>query len=90
MSLQTTDFETHRSHLFGIAYRMTGSVMDAEDIVQDVFLRMPLGLPRAPARNFPGRVKTTGTQKNSRVFFGVPEAKTKYFAYSYLLNLFKC
>jgi RNA polymerase sigma-70 factor (ECF subfamily) len=32
-------FETLRSRLFGIAYRMLGSVEDAEDMVQDTFLR---------------------------------------------------
>ena len=32
-------FERHRSRLFGIAYGMLGSVMDAEDVVQDVYLR---------------------------------------------------
>ncbi len=33
------DFESHRSYLFGIAYRMLGSVVDAEDILQDAYLR---------------------------------------------------
>lgn len=32
-------FEEHRPYLFGIAYRMLGSVMEAEDIVQDAYLR---------------------------------------------------
>ncbi len=31
--------EQNRSALFGLAYRMLGSVMDAEDIVQETFLR---------------------------------------------------
>ena len=32
-------FESHRRHLTGLAYRMLGSIADAEDIVQDAFLR---------------------------------------------------
>jgi len=35
----TTAFEQHRSFLVGLAYRMLCSVSDAEDIVQDAFLR---------------------------------------------------
>lgn len=34
-----TDFETHRAALRGLAYRMLGSAADAEDIVQDAWLR---------------------------------------------------
>lgn len=32
-------FDRHRALLFSVAYRMTGSLHDAEDIVQDVWLR---------------------------------------------------
>jgi RNA polymerase sigma-70 factor, ECF subfamily len=32
-------FEQHRRRLLGLAYSMLGSVMDAEDVVQDVYLR---------------------------------------------------
>lgn len=39
----TTDaadrFEPHRHRLFGVAYRMSGSVADAEDCVQEAFVR---------------------------------------------------
>ncbi|WP_079038432.1 RNA polymerase sigma-70 factor [Streptomyces sp. NBRC 110028] len=37
--IDTTTFEQHRRMLFGIAYRMLGSVADAEDLVQDTWLR---------------------------------------------------
>jgi hypothetical protein len=30
-----TEFEDHRSHLLGVAYRMLGSVTDAEDARRD-------------------------------------------------------
>lgn len=32
-------FENHRAYIFGLAYRMLGSVMEAEDVVQDAYLR---------------------------------------------------
>jgi RNA polymerase sigma-70 factor (ECF subfamily) len=32
-------FETHRSFLVGLAYRMLGSVAEAEDVVQDAYVR---------------------------------------------------
>ena len=35
----TETFERHRSLLFSIAYRMFGSVMEAEDVVQEAFVR---------------------------------------------------
>ncbi len=33
-------FETHRAHLRGVAYRMLGSAAEAEDAVQEAWLRM--------------------------------------------------
>jgi RNA polymerase sigma-70 factor (ECF subfamily) len=32
-------FERHRNHLRGVAYRMLGSVSDAQDVLQEAFLR---------------------------------------------------
>jgi RNA polymerase sigma-70 factor (ECF subfamily) len=34
-----TEFEAYRGLLFSIAYRMTGSAADAEDLVQDAYMR---------------------------------------------------
>ena len=36
---QVTDFEALRPHLMAVAYRLTGTVADAEDIVQEAWLR---------------------------------------------------
>ncbi|MFJ9817016.1 RNA polymerase sigma-70 factor [Streptomyces sp. NPDC101151] len=33
------EFESHRSRLFGLAYRLLGSAQEAEDAVQDAYLR---------------------------------------------------
>ncbi len=33
-------FQEHRGHLKGVAYRMLGSLAEADDAVQDVWLRL--------------------------------------------------
>jgi RNA polymerase sigma-70 factor (ECF subfamily) len=48
-------FERHATVVQRVAYRLTGNVQDAEDVVQDVFL----GLPEA-LRTFDGRGKFEG------------------------------
>lgn len=41
----TMDFEQHRSHLCGVAYRMLGSLAEAEDAVQEAWLRLDRAAP---------------------------------------------
>ena len=36
----TAAFEEHRAHLLAVAYRLTGSIADSEDAVQDAWLRL--------------------------------------------------
>ena len=59
----TQVFEDARDRLFGIAYRMTGSVMTAEDIVQEAWLRWS-GADRGSVRN-PDAWLTTVTTRLS-------------------------
>ena len=44
------DFESVRSRLFGIAYQLLGRAVDAEDVVQDVWVRWQ-GADRARVRD---------------------------------------
>ncbi len=39
MDYRTSAFQEHRPKLYGIAYRMLGIKADAEDALQDAFLR---------------------------------------------------
>jgi RNA polymerase sigma factor (sigma-70 family) len=41
----TIDFEPHRSHLRGVAFRMLGSIAEADDAVQEAWLRLDRAAP---------------------------------------------
>jgi len=43
MQDRSSEFERHRPRLFGIAYRMLSSRADAEDVLQDAYLRWHRG-----------------------------------------------
>jgi RNA polymerase sigma factor (sigma-70 family) len=54
-------FESVRPRLFGIAYRMLGSASEAEDIVQDAWLRWQ-GMDRSVVRDPPAFLATATTR----------------------------
>ncbi|WP_286276460.1 RNA polymerase sigma-70 factor [Naasia aerilata] len=55
------EFAAVRPRLFGIAYRMLGSAAEAEDIVQEVWIRWQ-GYDRRQVRNAPAFLATTATR----------------------------
>jgi RNA polymerase sigma-70 factor (ECF subfamily) len=77
-------FERHRRHLVGLAYRMLGSYAEAEDVVQDAFLRFqaaepesvrdPRGyLSKTVARLCLDRMKSARAQRETYVGTWLPE-----------------
>jgi RNA polymerase sigma-70 factor, ECF subfamily len=52
------EFEQHRDHLVGVAYRMLGSRAEAEDAVQEAYLRY-MGADRSAIRDLRGWLTTT-------------------------------
>ena len=55
-------FAAVRPRLFGIAYRMLGSAAEAEDIVQDVWLRWQQSVNRSAVENPPAYLAMTTTR----------------------------
>jgi RNA polymerase sigma-70 factor, ECF subfamily len=80
-----TQFEPHRRYLSGLAYRMLGSVSEAQDVVQDAFLRWssrardaPVASPRAyltqvVTRLCLDRKKAASAQREAYVGTWLPE-----------------
>ncbi|GAA0929764.1 RNA polymerase sigma-70 factor [Pseudonocardia zijingensis] len=80
----TTEFVTHRNLLFTVAYEMLGSAADAEDVLQEVWLRwsdVDLAEVRDPraylvtitTRQSLTRLRTLGRRKESYVGSWLPE-----------------
>src|SRR5262249_38283940 len=57
MGRMAETFETYRPYLFSIAYRMLGSAMDAEDMVQETYIRAQ-ATPAEPMRSLKGYLST--------------------------------
>ncbi|HTK06814.1 MAG TPA: RNA polymerase sigma-70 factor [Ktedonobacteraceae bacterium] len=55
-------FETYRTYLFAIAYRMLGSAMDAEDMVQETYLRYQTTPPKDVVRSLKAYLTTILTR----------------------------
>jgi RNA polymerase sigma-70 factor (ECF subfamily) len=81
---QLATFERHRARLFGIAYRMLGTVADAEDVLQDAYLRWhrtdPAAVQNAEAwlvavttRLSIDRARTAATERERYVGEWLPE-----------------
>ena len=73
----TATYLEHRSLLFSIAYRMTGSVEDAEDITSEVFLRYRRALESGTAIETPLRVPCDDghTTRHRPPSFGAPQPR---------------
>ena len=49
------EFEEHRTHLRGVAYRMLGSLAEADDAVQEAWLKLDRAEPQDVANPRPGK-----------------------------------
>jgi len=63
MTVDASDFTEYRPLMFSIAYRMTGSVNDAEDIVQEAFLRLTRALHQGASISTPKAYLATVTTR---------------------------
>ena len=61
--MDTSHFTEYRPLMFSIAYRMTGSISDAEDIVQEAFLRLTRVLRDGASINSPKAYLATATTR---------------------------
>jgi hypothetical protein len=69
MTAEEHEFEQLRPPSFAIAYRMLGSVSEAEDVVQEALLRVHQALERSrpPLQRAPARGPGGGDRDDQRV-----------------------
>ncbi len=72
-----SDFVSARPRLFGIAYRMLGSAVEAEDIVQDVWLKWQ-SVDRRTVRNAPAYLATITTRQAINVVQSARSRREEY------------
>jgi RNA polymerase sigma-70 factor (TIGR02957 family) len=72
-----SDFVSARPRLFGIAYRMLGSAVEAEDIVQDVWLRWQT-TDRTVVRDAPAFLATATTRLAINLFQSARSRRETY------------
>ncbi|MEN3792723.1 sigma-70 family RNA polymerase sigma factor [Fulvimarina sp. MAC3] len=70
-------FERVRSSLLAVAYRMLGTRADAEDVVQDVFLRWA-AIDRAAVRNPHAWMMTACTRRSIDILRSAARSRTDY------------
>ena len=56
------EFEAQRPRLFGLAYRLLGSAMDAEDVVKDAYLRETAQILELSEANCPDKLRFAARQ----------------------------
>ena len=61
-----------RPQMFALAYRITGSLSDAEDVVQDALLRLHLATPKDEVRSLKAYLATI-TARLSLTGCAIPE-----------------
>jgi DNA-directed RNA polymerase specialized sigma24 family protein len=54
MNMEAVEWQAHRRYLFAVAYRLLGTVAEAEDAVQETYLRLHSAAPLSSPIHAPG------------------------------------
>ncbi|GGA51372.1 sigma factor [Nitratireductor aestuarii] len=74
----TSQFEAHRTFLIGLAYRILGTFADAEDAVQDTFVKWHQA-DRTKILNPPGWLTATCTRRCIDILQSAQHTRVQYF-----------